>query len=223
MRGFRRVLFFTLCATLLSACELPPFLDPRIAELCRAHSNNVLIFSWQHERRAVPVAPEMTREEDAEWRALLSLPPYNPVPDPALDRLSRPISAVAQFGEGWLVGTDMGEWFGDLFFVQPGRSPQRLAHGNVHALVQTTNGVYALFGLAHLGSDEGSYRLVTSSGGGVSIGDEHPLPGSPLAVARDGDATFVSGGGLNGLRTWARVFRQGEPIQATVSPACRWS
>lgn len=221
MLGFRRVLSFTLWATLLSACELPPILDPQIAELCRAHSNNVLIFNWQHERRGLPVEPAMTREEDAEWRALLSLPPYNRVPDRTLDRLSRPISAVQRFGEAWLVGTDHGEWFGDLFFVQQGRSPQRLVHGNVHALVPTSAGVYALFGLAHLGSDEGYYRLVTSSNEGVVIGEEQPLPGSPRAIARDGGATFAAGGGLAGSRTWARVFGQGEPMSAAVSSACR--
>jgi hypothetical protein len=115
----------------------------------------------------------------------------------------------------------MGKWGGALFFIREGAPPQRLTRGNVHALVPTSAGVHALFGLAHMGIDEGHYRLISASNDGPSIGAEQPLPGSPIDIARDGGRTLVAGGfDDGGDRTWARVFGEGEPSFATVSPAC---
>src|SRR5262245_8728052 len=100
MRDLRRTLLCVCCAWLASACELPPTLNPQIAALCRDHSNQVLVFDWQGERRVLPLDSGMTLQQDAQWRARLALPARstwhnNP------DKLSHLIRAVRQFGDGW--------------------------------------------------------------------------------------------------------------------------
>lgn len=205
-------------ALLLPACS-EAMLNPSVAALCRNHANNVLVFQSAHGRHVLPVDEPMTREQDAAWRAELGLPPnagsYGP------DMLTRRIAAVTQIENGWLVGTDMGEWGGALFLLREGAPPQRITYGNVHALVPTQGGVYALFGLAHGGSDEGHYRFISVSDGAVVVGEEQPLPGSPIAIATDEEVFVAGGSGRNHEHTWARVFGRGEPIEATVAPACR--
>jgi hypothetical protein len=181
----------------------------------------VLIFDWQGERRILPLDSGMTQEQDAEWRRRLTLPARAPSPNPAFGKLSHPIGAVQRFGDGWLVGTNMGEWGGALFFLQEGRPPQELAYGDVQALLPTSAGVYALFGLAHEGLDEGSYRLITFSNDGPNVGEERALPGAPIAIAQHGGETFVAGGfGDRDERTWARVFGEHPPSTAAVLSAC---
>ena len=219
MRNIRGAIALISAAGLLTGCDLLSLLDPRVAALCRAHSGNVLVFEWHGARWLLPIEAGASREQDAEWRIRLGLPP--PSVDPLL-RLSHPIRAAAPFGTGWLVGTNFGEWDGGLFFIRQGHPPQELVSENVHALVPTTREIYALFGLAHMGTDEGHYRLISLSGNGPIVGEGQPLPGSPIDIAEDRGVTFVAGGHRNhGERTWARAFGTGEPSSVAVLSPCR--
>ena len=84
--------------------------------------------------------------------------------------------------DGWLAGTDSGEWGGRLLFV-PGRGrPRTLLHENVHYLARTPGGFLAITGVAHLSIDEGKVFSVRAHGSDVSTELLVELPSAPAEV-----------------------------------------
>lgn len=218
MRGLPIFITLFLAAGASAGCEAP--LNARqITALCRVHSGDVLVFEWRGARHVLPIDPVMSLEQDAAWRALLGLPQKVDVPGRTF---SHSIGAVHRFADGWLVGIDGGEWGGGLFYIQQTRPPQELVRENVVALVPTSQGVHALFGLAHMTLDDGRYRLISHATDGPIVGAAQPLPGSPIYISQDNNGvTFVAGGfGTRGQRTWARVFGGVEPESANVYSPC---
>lgn len=209
-----------IAVCLLAAFKASPNADDRITTLCREHSGNVLIFEWRGKRYTLPVDAGISREQDLAWRSHLDLPQPSSVPGRTF---SHSISAVEQFADGWLVGIDGGEWGGGLFYVQQGQPPKELVRENVVALVPTSRGVQALFGLAHLTFDYGRYRMISFAEDGPTVGAAYPLPSSPIDIAKDtSGVTFVAGGfSSRRERTWARVFGVTEPESARVYSPCK--
>lgn len=215
----RRALSLTSLAALASACDAPPIFDPRAFTLCRAHSGEVLQFKWRDAWRTLPIEPPLSETEDGAWRARLYLPARSRSPDPRLWQ-SRPISTVARLGNGWLVGTDLGEWGGDLMFVKPGAPPSRFSSMPVRAMLPLRNGLVVLCGSIVL--DEGYYVIASSLGDGLTLSEARTLPGAPVDIARDGAVTFVAGGfsERRHKRTWAFAFVDGEFERAIVHSPC---
>jgi len=65
-----------------------------------------------------------------------------------------PITLLAPWGKGWLVGTNTGEWGGALYISEPGGRTM-LAKGNVVGGFSWHGSLYVLSGLRHLMSDVG--------------------------------------------------------------------
>ncbi len=69
---------------------------------------------------------------------------------------------IIRVDDGWLVGMDVGEFGGGLWwFSANGRHSKKLSDENVHGLANTSRGVLALVGLAHLGLDSGQVLRIT--------------------------------------------------------------
>lgn len=74
---------------------------------------------------------------------------------------------VLRVDDGWLVGLNVGEFGGALWwFSSDGKSGKNLGGEPIVGLAQSSRGVLALSGLAHMGSDVGRVLLVTGGEGG---------------------------------------------------------
>jgi hypothetical protein len=68
---------------------------------------------------------------------------------------------VKRINDGWLVGFDAGEFGGALWwFSADGSKRRKLAEDNVAGVADSSSGVLALVGLAHMGTDYGKVLLV---------------------------------------------------------------
>ncbi|MBC7797437.1 MAG: hypothetical protein H7Z37_11230 [Pyrinomonadaceae bacterium] len=68
--------------------------------------------------------------------------------------------------DGWLVGNDAGEFGGGLWwFSSDGKINKRLAGGNIVGFAETSIGVLALTGLAHMSFDDGKVLKIVGDAG----------------------------------------------------------
>ncbi len=81
--------------------------------------------------------------------------------------------------DGWLTGSDRGEWGGELVFVDASGSPEILLNDNIHDIYKTDNGAIVVAGLSHLVSNNGSIYLVTKNGASVDYRILFGLDGAP--------------------------------------------
>jgi hypothetical protein len=69
--------------------------------------------------------------------------------------------SVEQVADGWLVGLDVGEFGGGLWwFSSDGKANKKLSAENIVGFAKTSTGVLAFTGLAHLGFDNGKVLKV---------------------------------------------------------------
>jgi len=74
---------------------------------------------------------------------------------------------VIRVNDGWLVGMDVGEFGGGLWwFNGDGLRGKKLSDENVVGFANTSKGVFVLVGLAHLGLDNGKVLRITDGVGG---------------------------------------------------------
>jgi hypothetical protein len=87
------------------------------------------------------------------------------------------------FGE--LVGTDNGEWGGQLAWLPTKGQPEILVRDNVHGIEYETDGsvgAIAFFGLAHMSLDFGyALKVSLSENGSWKKEEIARLPGEPVA------------------------------------------
>ena len=112
---------------------------------------------------------------------------------------------------GKLVGTDHGEWGGDLKWIPDNGTPQVLDRDNVRGIVDDKDGALVIFGLAHMSFDYGYVlRLTPNAAGTWTQTDIAHLPGEPvswtrlksdrIAILTAGRAVvFSSAGGILGV------------------------
>lgn len=75
--------------------------------------------------------------------------------------------SVEQVDDGWLVGLDIGEFGGGLWwFSSDGKVSKKLSEENIVRFAKTSSGVFALAGLAHLGINDG--KILKIVGGGIN-------------------------------------------------------
>ena len=101
---------------------------------------------------------------------------------------------VAQVDDGWLVGIDVGEFGGGLWwFSADGRRSKNLSDENIHGFVNTSAGILALAGLAHLGLNSGQVLRITDGKAGNRKAEALAnLGAAPQAfVAESADAVIV--------------------------------
>jgi hypothetical protein len=100
---------------------------------------------------------------------------------------------VMRVNDGWLVGFDAGEFGGALWwFSVDGSKRRKLAEDNVAGFADSSVGVLALVGLAHMGTDYGKVLLVHEGNGGnrqvESIAD---LGSAPTAFAMESADSLI--------------------------------
>jgi HEAT repeat protein len=90
-------------------------------------------------------------------------------------------------GNGWgeLVGTDHGEWGGDLTWIPAKGVAEVLDRDNVRALQYDTDGVIAIFGLAHIRFNYGyALKVGRNADGSWTQTDVARLPGELCALPK---------------------------------------
>ena len=74
---------------------------------------------------------------------------------------------VIPVNDGWLIGIDVGEFGGGLWwFGTDGSRSKKLSDENVHGFVNTSIGTLAIVGLGHLGVESGQVLRITSDKAG---------------------------------------------------------
>ncbi|UTH34979.1 hypothetical protein NLY39_15005 [Pseudomonas sp. KHPS1] len=73
-------------------------------------------------------------------------------------------NVAVKMGNGWLTGSNRGEWGGELAFVDANGTPEILLKDNIQNIYQTDNGTIVIAGLSHLVSSSGRIYLVTKNG-----------------------------------------------------------
>ena len=114
-----------------------------------------------------------------------------------------------EVGSGIFIGNDRGEWIGDLYFRDHADQMQKLLDDNILGLFQTTNGLVAVGGLAHMGINRGQvYALTASSPSYWQASMLVTLPGEPdrFTLTPGGELIMVGG-------TWAVVLRDGGKLE----------
>jgi hypothetical protein len=74
---------------------------------------------------------------------------------------------AVKMGDGWLTGSNRGEWGGELVFVDANGKPEILLNDNIHDIYQSNNGTIVVAGLSHLVSSSGRIYLVTKNGSSI--------------------------------------------------------
>jgi HEAT repeat protein len=115
-----------------------------------------------------------------EWHDVqFSLPP------PRVARLS--------LGAGELIGSNRGEWGGELVWQPADGQAQPLIKHNVVAIEAAEDGAIVLFGLAHMGLVDGyAVRISQRDDGGWSLSEVARLPSTADALARIGPNLFAA-------------------------------
>lgn len=115
---------------------------------------------------------------------------------------------VIRVNDGWLVGMDIGEFGGGLWwFSDNGKRNKKLSSENVVGFAATSKGVLVFVGLSHMSLDNGNVlRFVEKTGGDQKLEVLANLSSAPKAIATESpDVVIVlTGDGL------VRVTSSGE-------------
>jgi hypothetical protein len=96
-------------------------------------------------------------------------------------------------GAGALVGTNMGEFGGELTWQPVNGQAQTLIKDNVVAIEPSASGAIVLFGLAHMGIVHGyAVRVTKRDDGGWSLSELARLPASADALATIAPSLFAA-------------------------------
>jgi HEAT repeat protein len=101
--------------------------------------------------------------------------------------------------DGYLVGSDNGEWGGEITFVGLSNDPHVIAHDNTEAIYKTTHGIIAVTGLAHMTSNSGFIQTLSKGVDGRWTATKwKTLPGAPRfsRLLRDGRLLISCYGGI---------------------------
>jgi HEAT repeat protein len=100
---------------------------------------------------------------------------------------------------GYLVGSDNGEWGGEITFIDLQGDSHVVVGKNTEAIYQTAQGIIAVTGLAHLFSNEGLiYKITKDDQGKWSAKKWRALPGAPIfsRLLKDGNLFVDCDGGI---------------------------
>lgn len=102
---------------------------------------------------------------------------------------------------GRLLGTDRGEWVGELLFQDEAGRLETILHENVHGIVENPAGIFVFTGLDHRDANVGDiYTVTLTKNNDVVATRLGRLPGAPRDVTRqsDGATTFLVATGRYG-------------------------
>jgi HEAT repeat protein len=90
-------------------------------------------------------------------------------------------SVALRLDDGWLVGSDDGEWGGELVFLDDANRAKVIANQNIQGIYQLGSRVVVLSGLAHMSNYGTAYELIRD-GKDLQL---RPWRGLPAAPARN--------------------------------------
>ena len=91
---------------------------------------------------------------------------------------------------GKLLGTDRGEWTGELLFQDEAGGVERILHENIHGIVRNRVGIFVFTGLHHMGTNVGYiYAIALTSNNDVVATRLGRIPGAPSDVTQHSDGT----------------------------------
>lgn len=103
-------------------------------------------------------------------------------------------AATLKVSDGWLVGFNRGEWGGALYWFNPdGTAKYRISEHQIVDFVETSNRIFAIEGLAHLGLSEGSIISISQSSnqGPWQVTTQCRLPQAPRAIVQHSDGSWL--------------------------------
>jgi hypothetical protein len=129
------------------------------------------------------------------------------------------LRSATNYGHGWLLAYDAGEFGGGLWLTnEKGSETKRILSDNIRAVVPIDSGILVLSGLAHMSMDFGN-AYIFSNPDGLNISLQHSvhLDGAPSAYAKeaDGSVLFVTTYGLD------KITKSGELQRLTYFP--KWT
>src|SRR4030095_6669373 len=155
--------------------EYPTPGNPSDARLCAARSRRAWRVSVQERHLVV--------ERHA---ASSKIPLPASLPDPWVETHGKNVTVVRALDDGWLIGTDNGEWGGGLWWLEPTNSePKQIIVENVVGLVEAQGTLLALTGLAHGPHSRGSMYLLRRDSGGWVASRATDLGAAPEAYMVD--------------------------------------
>lgn len=95
---------------------------------------------------------------------------------------------------GNLLGTDRGEWIGELLFQSEDGGVERILHENIHGIVENRAGIFVFTGVHHMGINDGSIYIISrTSNNDVVATRLGRIPGAPRDVTQHpgGTTTFL--------------------------------
>ena len=93
---------------------------------------------------------------------------------------------------GLLLGSDRGEWGGELMFRSRDGSLYRLLDRNVQGIIRMPFGIVVFTGLAHMRMSKGAiYDITQDSNGKVKAERRYDLPGAPSKIRWTTDGGLV--------------------------------
>ena len=101
--------------------------------------------------------------------------------------------------DGCLVGSDRGEWGGEISFIDSSDKQTIIAEANTQSIYKTKTGIIAVTGLAHLGTDSGFlFRLSRNANRQWTALKWRALPGAPIfsRPLTDGSLLISCNGGI---------------------------
>ncbi len=122
----------------------------------------------------------------------------------------RDLTVAQKIADGWLLGTDAGEFGGDAWWVEADGTPHHLVHANVIDAVELGGRLHLLTGLGHMGVPDGALLRVEQTSGGVGVAHGVVLPGPPHEHHVEGPRLYVA--------TWVGVAVVGEDYDFQVLP-----
>jgi hypothetical protein len=113
--------------------------------------------------------------------------------------------------DGELLGSDRGEWGGELVFRDKGAVIHRMLEHNIRAIIPMPLGVVVFTGLAHMGMSTGAIYLITQDADRLPRANLlHNLSGAPSDIlwTVNDDLVFTV---LPGIRTKGDFFSPSPP------------
>jgi len=127
-----------------------------------------------------------------DWNSFLQHTRSHIPPNLKLSEETKGRHSVLQTSDGWLIGSDAGEFGGGLWwFSRDGGETRKLLSENVKAIYETPKGIIVLTGLAHLSLNDGGVYTFSATQDEVKIKWLVPIGRSPEASSLDGNGNIL--------------------------------
>ena len=189
----------------------PPVRDAAVMALKSIREGAPLESSWPAENftfefydyeHAGEQMEYFTRKEAKQIRFPVAKMPDQPLPVTIKEKdgdIEKETRVGIKVEDGFLVGSDKGEWGGEITFIDLQGDSHVVIGKNTEAIYQTPQGIVAVTGLAHMFSNEGLiYKITKDAQGKWRARKWRALPGAPVfsCLLKDGNLLASCSGGI---------------------------